>query len=696
MEGITLTSYVCSQGHRFLVEDAARPGGANIGINGQNLTLSFLSLNRSVLSRRLLDSVEKQVPEFAGQILIIDQGSEPDELRQLRARAEAMRVCCEVVELGRNFGVAGGRNRAIRSAKTEWIVCLDNDIYFRANPLPKIQEDLAVLGCHFLNLPLLDRDGLRRFALGGHLYVSIEDGFVHIGAGSACRQEAEDGAVERPFLSTFLFGGACVIKVSSFLEIGGYDEGMFVGFEDIDFSIRLFQQGRKIGNTTAVSLVHDHPPPENDTAVNYEKQRFSRSVLTKSAQYLEKKHGFRVWSAAADKWLSGRHQDLGISEPEPGASVAPVVSSGDERSRIALIVDTDDWAFDHIAQQLVKHLSDQFNFRVLPLDVVETLPRALLMTKDFQLLHFFWRGHLLQLLSGDFKDHCRYLGISTKELLAPSRLSTAVYDHLYLGPADAQTWRTLLSDRVAGYSVSSKRLFRLYSGLTGYPAPKAVLEDGVDTELFAPKRLERFEGVGKRPLRVGWCGNSRWATDERNDSKGVYGILKPVLKELALEGLSIEPLFADRAERVIPHEDMPDYYASLDLYVCTSEIEGTPNPILEAMACGVPVVSTDVGVVPDVFGPAQQRWILDERSPASLKRALRTLASDPGQLAMLSRENLQSIRNWDWRVKVRAFEGFFRQLLAAQGAQSSIGNVANSSNAERRAQIGSVLNKAGV
>jgi len=116
----------------------------------------------------------------------------------------------------------------------------------------------------------------------------------------------------------------------------------------------------------------------------------------------------------------------------------------------------------------------------LPLDIVETLPRALLMTKGFQLLHFFWRGHLLQLLSADFKEHCRFLGLSTQELLAPSRISTAVYDHLYLGPADVQSWRTLLGERVAGYSVCSKRLFRIYSELNGYPAPIAVLEDGVD------------------------------------------------------------------------------------------------------------------------------------------------------------------------------------------------------------------------
>ena len=41
-------------------------------------------------------------------------------------------------------------------------------------------------------------------------------------------------------------------------------------------------------------------------------------------------------------------------------------------------------------------------------------------------------------------------------------------------------------------------------------------------------------------------------------------------------------------------------YQALDLYLITSRLEGGPKALLEALACGIPVVSTPVGMVPDV------------------------------------------------------------------------------------------------
>jgi hypothetical protein len=93
---------------------------------------------------------------------------------------------------------------------------------------------------------------------------------------------------------------------------------------------------------------------------------------------------------------------------------------------------------------------------------------------------------------------------------------------------------------------------------------------------------------------------------------------------------------------------MPAFYGAIDVYVCVSEIEGTPNPVLEAMACGIPIVSTDVGIVPQVFGPEQHRFILPARSIDALVRALRTLLADPALRRRLADENLDRIRSWSW------------------------------------------------
>jgi glycosyltransferase involved in cell wall biosynthesis len=108
---------------------------------------------------------------------------------------------------------------------------------------------------------------------------------------------------------------------------------------------------------------------------------------------------------------------------------------------------------------------------------------------------------------------------------------------------------------------------------------------------------------------------------------------------------------------------MVHYYAKLDVYVCVSDAEGTPNPVLEAMACGVPIISTDVGIVGELMGTLQSQFILTERSIKSLQRALIIILQTPGLLSSLSSENLSSITSWSWHRQADKFRTFFLDAL---------------------------------
>jgi glycosyltransferase involved in cell wall biosynthesis len=195
-----------------------------------------------------------------------------------------------------------------------------------------------------------------------------------------------------------------------------------------------------------------------------------------------------------------------------------------------------------------------------------------------------------------------------------------------------------------------------------YKPPAAILPDGVDLAKFSPDNLQRFDTASERPLVLGWVGNSKWA-NHLGDPKGLHTILKPAIEELRSEGLNIEEFFADRQIRMIAHADMPAYYNKIDVLICTSEIEGTPNPVLEAMACGVPVITTDVGIVPQAFGELQKEFILPERNVATLKDAIRRLFKDPSLLQKLSAENLTSIAPWNWPIMAAQFGPFFHKAL---------------------------------
>lgn len=65
----------------------------------------------------------------------------------------------------------------------------------------------------------------------------------------------------------------------------------------------------------------------------------------------------------------------------------------------------------------------------------------------------------------------------------------------------------------------------------------------------------------------------------------------------------------------ISHEELPKYLNQLRLLVLPSYTEGLPNIMLEAMACGTPVLATPVGAVPDVIVDEKTGFIMENNSP---------------------------------------------------------------------------------
>ncbi len=364
-----------------------------------------------------------------------------------------------------------------------------------------------------------------------------------------------------------------------------------------------------------------------------------------------------------------------------------------DKPRIALVVDVDDWAFANIARQVRLHLGNRYDFDIIPLEWLDELqdqrwrdlnrpewpPQGagaglgllLIQAPRYDLVHVFPRGYLNLIGTPMLSQYARFLGLHDEQFLdrylRPSCVTTGVYDHLFSDADGIRSRRRVFNQVVAAYSVCSEKLARLYAAAESIRAPAAVIEDGVDLTLFRPADLDRFDTAGTREIVVGWAGNSAWLS-EVEDFKGLHTILRPAVEQLRMEGERIRLHLADRQAGQRPHAEMPAYYAGLDVYVCASKIEGTPNPVLEAMACGVPVISTDVGIVPQAFGPQQRDFILAERSVECLKQALRRLLAQPRLFHVLSRENQASIRGWSWQAQATKFDAFFAAVLEQRNA----------------------------
>lgn len=93
------------------------------------------------------------------------------------------------------------------------------------------------------------------------------------------------------------------------------------------------------------------------------------------------------------------------------------------------------------------------------------------------------------------------------------------------------------------------------------------------------------------------------------------------------------------------HSDLPKWYNSADLYALASSREGSPNALLEALACGVPAVSTRVGGAPDELESTGFGMIMAERSAQAAAETVNKALADDWDSKKI-REKLQD-RSWD-------------------------------------------------
>lgn len=341
------------------------------------------------------------------------------------------------------------------------------------------------------------------------------------------------------------------------------------------------------------------------------------------------------------------------------------------KPRVLLCPDTPNWAYDNICDQIESNLSDRYEFERFYMAGVVGYPEVFLnqvfmIMEEFDILHLFWREDVQFLTNPEaiFKAATAFRRRPEDFFEAISRVvvTSSVYDHLHLEPQHFP-WRERSFSFADGYTVSSNLLYSIYRDIDVFPDPLAIIPDGVDTTLFKPKNLDRLSKAGQ-PLTVGWVGNPNWGNDPVRDPKGVITLLKPALERLKAKGVDVVPHFADSTIRMRNRQEMAEYYSEIDVLVCASEMEGTPNPVLEAMASGVPVVSTRVGIVEDALGPIQQQYILPERSVDAMVSILERLALERTILPQLSAENLERAQSWTWAGTTKGWPGFWD--MAAQ------------------------------
>ncbi|CAN5762239.1 glycosyltransferase family 4 protein [soil metagenome] len=107
------------------------------------------------------------------------------------------------------------------------------------------------------------------------------------------------------------------------------------------------------------------------------------------------------------------------------------------------------------------------------------------------------------------------------------------------------------------------------------------------------------------------------------------------------------------------------YLAALDVFVLPSLWEALPVAPIEALACGVPVVATSVGGVPEVVDDGATGLLVEPGRPEALAEALEALLRDPDRRRAMGKEGRRvAAERFDVETMVRATEAVYAEVLA--------------------------------
>ncbi len=230
--------------------------------------------------------------------------------------------------------------------------------------------------------------------------------------------------------------------------------------------------------------------------------------------------------------------------------------------------------------------------------------------------------------------------------------------------------------QVAGVIAVSEALRDEVIEIGGTPNLLTVLRNGVDLDLFRPTDLCK----ARRNLSLG--GPTLLSVGHLIERKG---------HDLAIRALGQLPEYrllvvGDGPERAAlgqlaatlgvesrvrflgpqPHDKLPAIYGAADALVLASAREGWPNVLLEAMACGTPVVASNVWGNPEVVRSPAAGRLMTERSAAGVAQAVRALFSSGSDREATRRY----AEGFSWDETSRGQIALFRRILGRDDADA--------------------------
>jgi teichuronic acid biosynthesis glycosyltransferase TuaC len=220
----------------------------------------------------------------------------------------------------------------------------------------------------------------------------------------------------------------------------------------------------------------------------------------------------------------------------------------------------------------------------------------------------------------------------------------------------------------------------------GYPAGRIdVISSGVETSLFAQPTLQE-KIAARHDLGIDAVAFVVIATGRLHPVKG-FNYLIEAVKSLMVHHKVYFYVLGDGPQRQslqcligtdqrislvgsVPHAQIPKWLHAADLFVLSSvdlsgQAEGTPTAVMEAMATGLPVVTTDSGGTKDLIATVDGCNVVPQRDSGALARAMLELIENVELRQRLGQLNWQRSQERDWsRIAAAVGEVYKKARIA--------------------------------
>jgi len=249
-------------------------------------------------------------------------------------------------------------------------------------------------------------------------------------------------------------------------------------------------------------------------------------------------------------------------------------------------------------------------------------------------------------------------------------------------PAFARRWPGRVRRLLHSASVVTTPSRYLQQSLSSYHTELRFLPNAIDLAAY-PFRLRSSAQAKLIWLRAfetiyNPCMALRAIADVCSSQPSARSVLHltmfgPDKKDGSLEQVTLEANRLGLAGRVslpgaVPKTRVPRVLSSGDIFLNTTNVDNTPVSVIEAMACGLCVVSTNAGGLPYLLNDEQDSLLVPADDAKAMAAAVRRILGEPSLAERLSRNARAKAEQFDWSVVLPQWEALLKQTMGEKPA----------------------------